>query len=163
MENNNVTKLAEEFAELEKLLLEYNRIAADVMKIESDDVEILTDKIQERSDLVEEMDKVKGLCTELIDSFEKEDAELIRSMLTGTNTNRRIDEKLLPLQNAIVSLRSAQMQAAESDRALQAQFTSRVNEAKEQLMQLKNDKKKIDYYSSINPSGSIGGSLDSSF
>lgn len=143
--------------------MEYNRIAADVMKIESDDVEILTDKIQERSDLVEEMDKVKGLCTELIDSFEKEDAELIRSMLTGTNTNRRIDEKLLPLQNAIVSLRSAQMQAAESDRALQAQFTSRVNEAKEQLMQLKNDKKKIDYYSSINPSGSIGGSLDSSF
>ena len=118
-------------------------------------MEILNDKIQERSDLVEEMDKVKGLCTELIDSFEKEDAELIRSMLTGTNTNRRIDEKLLPLQNAIVSLRSAQMQAAESDRALQAQFTSRVNEA--------NDKKKIDYYSSINPSGSIGGSLDSSF
>lgn len=163
MENNNVTKLAEEFAELEKLLLEYNRIAADVMKIESDDVEILTDKIQERSDLVEEMDKVKGLCTELIDSFEKEDSELIRSMLMGTNTNRRIDEKLLPLQNAIISLRSAQMQAAESDRALQAQFTSRVNEAKEQLMQLKNDKKKLDYYSSINPSGSIGGSLDSSF
>ncbi len=163
MENNNVIKLAEEFAELEKLLLEYNRIAADVMKIESDDVEILTDKIQERSDLVEEMDKVKGLCTELIDSFEKEDSELIRSMLMGTNTNRRIDEKLLPLQNAIISLRSAQMQAAESDRALQAQFTSRVNEAKEQLMQLKNDKKKLDYYSSINPSGSIGGSLDSSF
>ena len=163
MENNNVIKLAEEFAELEKLLLEYNRIAADVMKIESDDVEILTDKIQERSDLVEEMDKVKGLCTELIDSFEKEDSELIRSMRMGTNTNRRIDEKLLPLQNAIISLRSAQMQAAESDRALQAQFTSRVNEAKEQLMQLKNDKKKLDYYSSINPSGSIGGSLDSSF
>ena len=67
------------------------------------------------------------------------------------------------MQNAIKSLRSAQMQAAESDKALQAQFTSRVNEAKEQLMQLKNDKKKIDYYSSINPSGSIGGSLDSSF
>ena len=47
MENNNVTKLAEEFAELEKLLLEYNRIAADVMKIESDDVAILTDQIQD--------------------------------------------------------------------------------------------------------------------
>ncbi len=163
MQNNNLTKLAEEFAELEKLLLNYNRIGAEVMKIESDDVEILTDKIQERSDLVEEMDKVKSFCTELIDSFEMEDAELIRSMLNGGTINRRIEEKLLPLQNAIVSLRSAQMQAAESDKALQAQFTSRVNEAKEQLMQLKNDKKKIDYYSSVNPSGNIGGSLDSSF
>lgn len=160
---NNVAKLAEEFAELEKLLLKYNQIGVDVMKIESEDVEALTDKIQERSGLVEKMDKVRSCCTELIDSFEGEESDLIRSMLTGTNTNRRIDEKFLPLQNAIVSLRSAQMQASETDKALQAQFTSRTNEAKEQLIQLKDDKKKIDYYSSVNLSGNIGGSLDSSF
>lgn len=51
----------------------------------------------------------------------------------------------------------------ETDKALQAQFTSRANEAKEELMKLKNDKKKIDYYASVNPAGKVGGTLDSSF
>lgn len=160
---NKVNKLAESFGSLEELLHKYNGAAAEAMKIESDEVEKLAEKIQERDDLVEEMDKVRSLCTELIDSFDKEDSALIRSMLTGTNINQRIREEMLPLQNAIVSLRSAQMQAAETDKALQAQFTSRANEAKEALMQLKNDKKKIDYYSSVNPTAKVGGTLDSSF
>lgn len=163
MESKNVTLLAENFAKLEQLLLKYNEIGAVIMKTESEKTEELTDKVQERSDIIEEMDKVKSFCTELIDSFEPEKGALIRGMLTGTNTNQRISGELAPLQNAIVSLRSAQLQAAENDKALQAQFMSRANEAKEQLVQLKNDKKKIDYYSSVNPAGNLGGSLDGSF
>lgn len=163
MESKNVTSLAENFAKLERLLLKYNEIGAVIMKTESEETEELTDKVQERSDIIEEMDKVKSFCTELIDSFEPEESALIRGMLTGTNINQRISGGLAPLQNAIVSLRSAQLQAAENDKALQAQFMSRANEAKEQLVQLKNDKKKIDYYSSVNPSGNLGGSLDGSF
>ena len=70
----------------------------------------------------------------------------------------------MALRNTIVSLRSAQSQAAEKDKALQAQFNSRTNEAKEELVKLNNDKKKLNYYTSANatPSG-VGGSLDGSF
>lgn len=163
MKTENVKMLAENFAKLEQHLLKYNEIGASIMKIESEETEEITEKVQERSDIIEEMDKVRSLCTELIDSFEPEESALIRGMLTGTNINQRISDELSPLQNAIVSLRSAQLQAAESDKALQAQFASRVNEAKEELVQLKNDKKKLDYYSSVNPTGKLGGSLDSSF
>lgn len=160
---NKVNKLAESFGALEELLLKYNRAASEAMTIESDEIEAITEKIHERDELVEKMDKVKSLCTELIDSFGSEEAALIRGMLSGTNINQRIGTELLPLQNAIVSLRSAQIQASETDKALQAQFTSRANEAKEELMRLKNDKKKIDYYSSVNPTAKVGGTLDSSF
>lgn len=163
MKTENVKMLAENFATLEQHLLKYNEIGASIMKIESEETEEITEKVQERSDIIEEMDKVRSLCTQLIDSFEPEESALIRGMLTGTNINQRISDELSSLQNAIVSLRSAQLQAAESDKALQAQFTSRVNEAKEELVQLKNDKKKLDYYSSVNPTGKLGGSLDSSF
>lgn len=160
---NKVTKLTKSFSSLENLLLNYTKAAEEAMKIESEEIELLTEKIEERSSVIEEMDKVKSLCTELIDGFDKEDADLIRIMLNGTVSNQRIRSELVPLQNAIVNLRSAQMQAAEADKALQAQFTSRANEAKEELMKLKNDKKKIDYYSSVNPTGKVGGTLDSSF
>ncbi|MBD5115061.1 MAG: hypothetical protein HDT46_07635 [Ruminococcaceae bacterium] len=163
MKTENVKLLAENFAKMEQFLLKYNEIGALIMQIESEEVEDLTEKVQERDDIIKEMDKVKSTCTELIDSFESEDSALIRGMLTGTNINQRISDELAPLQNTIVSLRSAQLQAAENDKALQAQFTSRTNEAKEQLVQLKNDKKKLDYYSSVNPTGKLGGSLDSSF
>ena len=163
MKTENVKLLAENFAKLEQYLLKYNEIGASIMKIESEEVEELTEKVQERDEIIKDMDKVRSSCTELIDSFESEEGALIRGMLTGTNINQRIGDELAPLQNAIVSLRSAQLQAAESDKALQSQFTSRVNEAKEELVQLKNDKKKLDYYSSVNPTGKLGGSLDSSF
>ncbi|MCM1054190.1 MAG: hypothetical protein NC394_01600 [Bacteroides sp.] len=163
MKNENVKLLSESFGKLEQYLLKYNEIGASIMQIESEKTEELTEKVQQRDDIIEEMEKVKSLCTQLIDSFEPEESALIRGMLTGTNTNQRIGGELAPLQNVIVSLRSAQLQAAENDKALQVQFASRANEAKEQLVQLKNDKKKIDYYSSVNPSGKLGGSLDSSF
>lgn len=163
MKTENVKLLVENFAKLEQHLLKYNEIGSSIMKIESEEVEELTEKVQARDEIIKEMDKVKSSCTELIDGFEPEESALIRGMLTGTNINQRISDELAPLQNAIVSLRSAQLQAAESDKALQTQFASRVNEAKEELVQLKNDKKKLDYYSSVNPTGKLGGSLDSSF
>lgn len=160
---NRVNSLAENFGTLEELLRKYNAAAAAAMKMESDEIDAITEKINERDELVKKMDQVKSMCTELIDCFDREDASLIRGMLTGTNINQRIKKELVPLHNAIISLRSEQIQAVETDKALQAQFTSRANEAKEELMKLKNDKKKIDYYASVNPAGKVGGTLDSSF
>ena len=85
-------------------------------------------------------------------------------MLTGETINERISEEMIPLRSAIVNLRSAQLKAAESDRNLQLQFESRLQEAKDQLKQLNSDKKKLDYYSSLQQGGAkLGGSLDSSF
>ncbi|MDE7281656.1 MAG: hypothetical protein K2N36_07955 [Ruminiclostridium sp.] len=164
MTNENITQLIENFEKMEQLLKDYTAATNVIMTTESEDIEMIAGKIEEREELIGRIDFLKKQCTALIDSGEPEEASQIREMLTGSNINQHIPEHFMALRNTIVSLRSAQSQAAEKDKALQAQFNSRTNEAKEELVKLNNDKKKLNYYTSANatPSG-VGGSLDGSF
>lgn len=164
MIEENVKQLIEGFEKMEGLLNEYAEATSVIMKTESEDMETIAKKVEEREELIGQIDFIKKQCSVLIDSGEAEEAELIRGLLTGSNINQRIPDSFIALRNAIVSLRSAQSQAAERDKLLQAQFSSRTNEAKEELVKLNNDKKKLDYYTSANSAPSnVGGSLDSSF
>lgn len=164
MTNTNVQRLCEIFNSTEQFLEQYNAIAEVLMKTESEESELLTEKISERQGLIDKIDELKTEATGIIDSGDEYDAKLIRGMLTGETINERISEEMIPLRSAIVNLRSAQLKAAESDRNLQLQFESRLQEAKDQLKQLNSDKKKLDYYSSLQQGGAkLGGSLDSSF
>lgn len=164
MTEENVKQLIEGFEKIEELLKQYIEVTDIIMGTESEDFALISGRVQEREQIIGQIDFVKKQCTSLIDSGEPEEAVQIREMLTGSNINQHISADFIELRNAIVSLRSAQNQAAEKDKALQAQFNSRANEAKEELVKLKDDKKKLDYYTSANsaPSG-VGGSLDSSF
>ena len=164
MTNTDKQRLCEIFNNSEQLLEQYNDIAAVIMKTESDEIELLTDKIAERQKLIDEIEALRKEGSEILNNGDKLEAELIRSMLTGDTINERIAEDLVPVRKAVVNLRSAQTKAAESDRALQLQFESRLEEAKSQLKELNNEKKKLDYYSSLNQNSTkLGGSLDSSF
>lgn len=164
MKNTDIQRLCGIFEEIEQLLEQYNDIAEVIMKTESEEAELLSEKIGERQKLIEKIDGLRSEAAAILDGSDPYEAQLIRGMLTGDNINQRISEELLPVRSAAVNLRSAQSMAAESDRKLQLQFESRLQEAKDQLVQLNNDKKKLDYYSSLNQSGTyLGGSLDSSF
>ncbi len=164
MTEQNQKQLIDNFAEMEQLLKKYTDATNIIMQTESDEIEKIAEKIEEREVLIGEIDFLKKQCTSVINACEKQEAELIRDMLTGTNLNQRISDELIPVRNSIVGLRSAQCEAAERDKALQAQFSSRTIEAKDQLMKLNDDKKKLDYYSSVNSApANLGGSLDSSF
>lgn len=164
MIKENIDQLIENFEKMEQLLKEYTAATNIIMGTESEDLEIIAGKIEEREELIGQIDFLKKQSTALIDSGEPEEAVQIREMLTGSNINQHIPEHFMALRNAIVSLRSAQSLAAEKDVALQAQFNSRTNEAKEELVKLNNDKKKLDYYTSANiGTSSVGGSLDGSF
>ncbi len=164
MTNENINQLVESFEKMEQLLREYTTATNVIMGTESEDIEIIAKKIEEREEIIGQIDFIKKQCTALIDSGEPEEAAQIRELLTGSNINQHIPEHFITLRNTIVSLRSAQSQAAEKDKALQAQFNSRTNEIKEELVKLNNDKKKLDYYTSANSAPSnVGGSLDSSF
>ena len=164
MTNTDKQRLCEIFNESEQLLEQYNDIAAVIMKTESDEIELLTGKIAERQALIDKIEELRKEGTAILNGGDKLEAELVRSMLTGATINERIADDLVPVRKAVVNLRSAQAKAAESDRALQLQFESRLEEARSQLKELNNEKKKLDYYSSLNQSGSaLGGSLDSSF
>lgn len=164
MTKENINQLIEGFEKMEQLLKEYAQATDVIMGTESEDFEIIAKKVEEREGLIGQIDFIKKQCTSLIDSGEPEEAAQIRELLTGSNINQHIPEHFMALRNTIVSLRSAQSQAAEKDKALQAQFNSRTNEAKEELVKLNNDKKKLDYYTSANSAPSnVGGSLDSSF
>ena len=164
MTNTDKQRLCEIFNESEQLLEQYNDIAAVIMKTESDEIELLTGKIAERQTLIDETETLRQEATTIIDGSDKREAELIRSMLTGDTINEHVADDLIPVRKAVVNLRSAQIKAAESDKALQLQFQSRLEEAKEQLKQLNTEKKKLDYYSTLNQNSTkLGGSLDGSF
>lgn len=164
MTKTDVQRLCEIFGSTEQLLERYAAIAEVIMKTESEDNELLTEKIAERQELIDEISELREEATGILDGGDKREAELIRAMLTGGASNERIAEELVHVRKAVVNLRSAQMKAAETDRALQLQFESRLQEAKDQLKQLNDDKKKLDYYSSLQQGGpKLGGSLDSSF
>lgn len=164
MTNTDIQRLCEIFGRMDQLLEQYTAIAAVIMKTESDESELLTEKIADRQKLIDEIEALRMEASEIIDGGDKREAELIRGMLTGDAINEHIAQELIPVRKAIVNLRSAQIKAAESDRALQLQFESRLQEAKDQLKQLNDEKKKLDYYSSLNQNGTkLGGSLDSSF
>ena len=165
MTNTDIQRLCEIFNNTEQLLEQYNGIAEVIMKTESDEGELLTEKIAERQGLIDKISELREEATGIIDSGDEREAKLIRGMLTGDTINERIAEEMIPLRSAIVNLRSAHIKAAESDRNLQLQFESRLQEAKDQLKQLNSDKKKLDYYSSLQQGGGnkLGGSLDSSF
>lgn len=162
MTTNDITRLSEIFVSMEQLLEQYNDIAAVILRTESEEIELLTEKIAERQRLIDETEALRSEATSILDSVDKREAELIRNMLTGGTINQRIvDDRIC---KAVVNLRSAQMKASESDIALQRQFESRLVEARENLKQLNDDKKKLDYYSSLNQKGiTLGGSLDSSY
>lgn len=162
MTNNDVTRLCEIFGSIEQLLEQYSDIAAVIMKTESDETDLLTAKIAERQRLIDETEALRNEAAEILNNADKREAELIRNMLTGSSVNNRImDDRI---SKAVVNLRSAQIKAAESDTALQRQFESRLVEARDNLKKLNDDKKKLDYYSSLNQKGiDLGGSLDSSY
>ena len=164
MKNTDVKRLCEIFEEMEQHLGQYTDIAEVIMKTESEEAELLNEKISERQTLIEKIEKLREEATAILDGSDPREAQLVRGMLTGENINQRIADELIPVRGAAVNLRSAQSMAAESDKKLQLQFESRLQEAKDQLVQLNNDKKKLEYYSSLNQSGTkLGGSLDSSF
>ena len=164
MTTTDIQRLCEIFNETERLLEQYNAIAEVIMKTESEELELLQKKIDERQKLIEKIDELRSEWTEIMNNGDNHEAELIRGMMTGDNAIQRIPDELVPVRKAIVNLRSAHIKAAESDRNLQLQFKSRLQEAKDQLVQLNSDKKKLDYYSSLKQGGTkLGGSLDGSF
>lgn len=164
MTNTDIQRLCEIFGSTEQLLEQYTAIAAVIMKTESEESELLTEKIADRQRLIDEIEELRKEASAILDGGDKREAELIRGMLTGDAINEHITDELIPVRKAVVNLRAVQSQAAESDRALQLQFESRLQEAKDQLKQLNDEKKKLDYYSSLNQNSTkLGGSLDSSF
>ena len=164
MKNTDIQRICEIFGRMEELLEQYTAIAAVMMKTESEENELLTEKIAERQKQVDEISVLREEASGILDGGDKREAELIRGMLTGGTANEHIPQELIPVRKSAVNLRSAQIKASESDRALQLQFESRLQEAKDQLKQLNDEKKKLDYYSSLKQGGAkLGGSLDGSF
>lgn len=164
MKNTDIQRLCEIFNNTEQYLEQYAAIAEVIMKIDSEESQLLTEKIAERQELIDKISVLREEATRILDGSDKREAELIRGMLTGDTINKHIADELVPVRQAIVNLRSAQNKAAENDKALQLQFESRLQEAKDQLKQLNDDKKKLDYYSSLKQGGAkLGGSLDGSF
>lgn len=164
MVEESIKQLIAGFEKIEQLLKQYLDATVVVMGTESEDIEIIASKIEEREKIIGQIDFAKKECSALIDSGDPSEAALIRELLNGSNINQHIPDSFKPLRSAIISLRSAHSQAAEKDKALQAQFNSRTNEAKEELVKLNEDRKKLDYYTSANSAPSdVGGSLDSSF
>lgn len=160
MDNNNLNQIVVHCQAIEKLLEEYGVVTDLLLRCETENSDEIDRLIAQRQELIEYMEIHRLANTELIDSEDRQTAEAIRSFFSGTS-NGRIGERLMPVHNAAVNLRSAQAAAAEKEKTLQLQFTSRYNEIKDKLEKLRDDKKKIDFYSAMKSPSAVGYAFDS--
>ena len=160
MEQKKIHELAAHCNDIEELLKEYDSVTDCLLICETENSEEIDSLIDRRQQLIQRIDEHKTACTELIDGENEETAALLRSFFTSS-TSVHAPKELLPVYNAAVNLRSAQLAAAEKEKRLQLQFTSRYNEIKDQLEKLREDKKKINFYSAMKSPSAVGTTFDS--
>ena len=125
---------------------------------------MITEKVNQREKIIGEIDFLTKQCKETINSLDSEECQLVKKMLNEDTAKVNANGAMAILRNSILNLKLVQEKAAAKDKDLVAQFNSRMNEAKDKLSDLQNDKKKADYFSSTVPTvNNVGVNFDSNF
>lgn len=158
MENENELKLVELLDSLAVLL---NKYEGQTNQMVSADLGIIQDVLLSRNDTIEEMRQVKQRINEEVVLFPEDEQEVLKSILSGRASN---NDELSPFQKQVQvkmhSLHTLQQNILSKDFQITARIKNNFEEIKKELEALKQDKKRIDYYSSAS-TGDKGGSFDS--
>lgn len=164
MTEENLKLLTTNFGEIEKYLEQYIDVSSELMQIDSEENDMITEKVNQREKIIGEIDFLTKQCKETINSLDSEECQLVKKMLNEDTAKVNANGTMAILRNSILNLKLVQEKAAAKDKDLVAQFNSRMNEAKDKLSDLQNDKKKADYFSSTVPTvNNVGVNFDSNF
>lgn len=164
MTEENLKLLTTNFGEIEKYLEQYIDVSSELMQIDSEENGMITEKVNQREKIIGEIDFLTKQCKETINSLDSEECQLVKKMLNEDTAKVNANGAMAILRNSILNLKLVQEKAAAKDKDLVAQFNSRMNEAKDKLSDLQNDKKKADYFSSTVPTvNNVGVNFDSNF
>lgn len=164
MTEENLKLLTTNFGEIEKYLEQYIDVSSELMQIDSEENDMITEKVNQREKIIGEIDFLTKQCKETINSLDSEECQLVKKMLNEDTAKVNANGAMAILRNSILNLKLVQEKAAAKDKDLVAQFNSRMNEAKDKLSDLQNDKKKADYFSSTVPTvNNVGVNFDSNF
>lgn len=164
MTEENLKLLTTNFGEIEKYLEQYIDVSSELMQIDSEENDMITEKVNQREKIIGEIDFLTKQCKETINSLDSEECQLVKKMLNEDTAKVNANGAMAILRNSILNLKLVQEKAAEKDKDLVAQFNSRMNEARDKLSDLQNDKKKADYFSSTVPTvNNVGVNFDSNF
>ena len=164
MTEENLKLLTTNLGEIEKYLEQYIDVSSELMQIDSEENGMITEKVNQREKIIGEIDFLTKQCKETINSLDSEECQLVKKMLNEDTAKVNANGAMAILRNSILNLKLVQEKAAAKDKDLVAQFNSRMNEAKDKLSDLQNDKKKADYFSSTVPTvNNVGVNFDSNF
>ena len=164
MTEENLKLLTTNFGEIEKYLEQYIDVSSELMQIDSEENGMITEKVNQREKIIGEIDFLTKQCKETINSLDSEECQLVKKMLNEDTAKVNANGAMAILRNSILNLKLVQEKAAAKDKDLVSQSNSRMNEAKDKLSDLQNDKKKADYFSSTVPTvNNVGVNFDSNF
>ncbi|MCM1298571.1 MAG: hypothetical protein NC203_08070 [Firmicutes bacterium] len=164
MTEENLKLLTTNFGEIEKYLEQYIDATSLLMQIDSEENDKITEQVNQREKLIGEIDFLTKQCRETINSLDKEECAQVKKMLNEDTASVNANGAMAILRNSILNLKLVQEQAAAKDKDLVAQFSSRMNEAKDKLSDLTSGKKKAEYFSSTVPTvNNVGSNFDSNF
>lgn len=159
MNASEINELVTLTEKLEKLLEEYGAVTDGLMSCETEDTASINSFIAKRGECIDRMKPVKDRISAVISAQPEQTASMLRELYSGGQSDYTSPE-LGALQKAAVNFRSAQAAAAVKEQTLEKQFNSRYNDLRDMLVKLREDKRKIDFYSSIQAK-QLGSTLDS--
>ncbi|MDR1754440.1 MAG: hypothetical protein LBR74_05980 [Eubacterium sp.] len=141
--------------ELEALFLKYMELTNRLSGNDVEDIDENNVLIEKRQAIIDNMERLSPEIAEIIGRLDDKDKAIVQSMLKGENIfgNVSSDENLIYAK--ILNLKSLQGDILKKDKINSVRFMNKYNEVKGALSEIKDDKKKIDFYnnSKINVKG----------
>lgn len=160
MEKITAENILGHLAKLSDLLTEYEKqtdLLCSVDPTDDDEFNLIVIKRERIIDLIKELKPELSTAVEVQD---EEDRKLIKRMLNGEAITTEIPKKLRGIQESVINVLSQQRSILEKDEIVRRRCKVRYDEIKDSLEELKQDKKRIDFYSTAKVKG-LGGKLDS--
>ncbi|MDR0820914.1 MAG: hypothetical protein LBN40_00410 [Oscillospiraceae bacterium] len=144
---NDFNTLEKWLSALTELLRAYLRATEKLLVADLDDIERTDELIAERGALIARIDFARMEITKLLDRFDADTAALFRSMLHGETVTASLSHEEKSVYGVILDLRSLQLDVMDKDIVNTERFRQRHNEVREHLVDLNQQKKKIEFYS----------------
>ncbi len=146
---------------LEILLDQYNSLTNQLSSIDMEEIEEIDSIFIDRDAIISGMDELKPQISGLIEMQATEISALIRKMLMGEPIGTKLDSEQKLIQQRAINLRSLQNDILTTDENNRKRMKEKYDEIKNSLVNLQNDKKKINFYSNakLNQTGSTFNNL----
>lgn len=159
MQDKIYNNIKTELEAIMSLMREYTAQGAYLLSCENDSE--INETIAARNGIIEKLTVRRAALDDCIRLCSADEAEFIRRSMSNKTYSGHASAQLVSVREQISALRSLQLAAVEKDKLAHARLSARFEDIKLKLEELKDDKKKIDFYAKSSGGNGVGLSLDS--